>query len=214
MSDYPQVQKCRQCPNPSRPEKVLCAQCGIKASAYVRRRRQANVAKGLCGYGGGYCSKRPKKGRTLCPDHLHEMSVRYKERSRQRKLARVCRACSQPLPDGRTVICLDCAPTLDGKTNLQRRQEMEQRAAERNTTLAAEREERNRQIEKLLAAYGTLPLNAFRRRQLEIVAERCGLGNGKDRSLEDVGRQFGITRERVRQIEKKILGVPLTAFAK
>jgi RNA polymerase primary sigma factor len=34
---------------------------------------------------------------------------------------------------------------------------------------------------------------------------RFGLDDGRPRTLEEVGRQFGVTRERVRQIESKTL---------
>ena len=34
---------------------------------------------------------------------------------------------------------------------------------------------------------------------------RSGLDEGRARTLEEVGRQFGVTRERIRQIEAKTL---------
>lgn len=34
---------------------------------------------------------------------------------------------------------------------------------------------------------------------------RYGLDDGKSRTLEDIGKMLGVTRERVRQIEKKAL---------
>ena len=45
-------------------------------------------------------------------------------------------------------------------------------------------------------------LNARERRVLEL---RFGLGDGYARTLEEVGRQFNVTRERIRQIEAKAL---------
>jgi len=45
-------------------------------------------------------------------------------------------------------------------------------------------------------------LSARERRVLEL---RFGLTDGKPRTLEEVGREFGITRERIRQIEAKTL---------
>ena len=42
-------------------------------------------------------------------------------------------------------------------------------------------------------------------REQEIVRMRFGLDDGQARTLEDVGREFGVTRERIRQIEAKTL---------
>jgi RNA polymerase primary sigma factor len=42
-------------------------------------------------------------------------------------------------------------------------------------------------------------------REQEVVRLRFGLDDGRPRTLEEVGRQFGVTRERVRQIESKTL---------
>jgi RNA polymerase primary sigma factor len=42
-------------------------------------------------------------------------------------------------------------------------------------------------------------------REQEVVRLRFGLDDGKIRTLEEVGKEFGVTRERVRQIESKTL---------
>jgi RNA polymerase primary sigma factor len=42
-------------------------------------------------------------------------------------------------------------------------------------------------------------------REQDVVRLRFGLDDGKVRTLEEVGREFGVTRERVRQIESKTL---------
>jgi uncharacterized protein YbaP (TraB family) len=39
----------------------------------------------------------------------------------------------------------------------------------------------------------------------EVLEQRFGLGDGAGRTLEEVGRQFRVTRERIRQIEAKAL---------
>lgn len=42
-------------------------------------------------------------------------------------------------------------------------------------------------------------------REREVLEMRFGLNDGKDHTLEEVGQQFGVTRERIRQIEAKAL---------
>jgi len=42
-------------------------------------------------------------------------------------------------------------------------------------------------------------------REREVVEMRFGLRDGQPRTLEDVGKRFGVTRERIRQIESKTL---------
>jgi RNA polymerase primary sigma factor len=48
-------------------------------------------------------------------------------------------------------------------------------------------------------------LNTLTPREAEIIRRRFGIGFEKDQTLEEVGRQFSITRERVRQIEHRAL---------
>ena len=42
-------------------------------------------------------------------------------------------------------------------------------------------------------------------REQQVVRLRFGLEDGQIRTLEEVGREFGVTRERIRQIESKTL---------
>jgi len=42
-------------------------------------------------------------------------------------------------------------------------------------------------------------------REKEVVKLRFGLIDGQARTLEEVGKEFGVTRERIRQIESKTL---------
>jgi RNA polymerase primary sigma factor len=48
-------------------------------------------------------------------------------------------------------------------------------------------------------------LNSLNEREKEIIRLRFGLTDGRSRTLEEVGREFGVTRERIRQIESKTL---------
>jgi RNA polymerase primary sigma factor len=51
----------------------------------------------------------------------------------------------------------------------------------------------------------TNALNALPRREREVIELRYGLLGGEPRTLEEVGRAFGVTRERIRQIENNTL---------
>ncbi|MCZ2113323.1 MAG: sigma-70 family RNA polymerase sigma factor [Anaerolineae bacterium] len=48
-------------------------------------------------------------------------------------------------------------------------------------------------------------LEALNDREREVLEMRFGLNDGKDHTLEEVGKSFGVTRERIRQIEAKAL---------
>src|SRR3989304_1252431 len=60
--------------------------------------------------------------------------------------------------------------------------------------------ERNNVTKQILKVLKTLTP-----REAEIIRMRFGIGFDKDHTLEEVGRQFSITRERVRQIEAKAI---------
>jgi RNA polymerase primary sigma factor len=48
-------------------------------------------------------------------------------------------------------------------------------------------------------------LNDLSERETRILQMRFGLGDGDDYTLEEVGQEFNVTRERIRQIESKAL---------
>ena len=65
----------------------------------------------------------------------------------------------------------------------------------------------NLQREDIQTALDSLP-----ERERQVIELRFGLGGEQPRTLEEVGREFGVTRERIRQIEnntlKKLEGLP------
>ena len=72
--------------------------------------------------------------------------------------------------------------------------------ADPNATLPSAQlayESDNALVQEILA---TLP-----EREREILAMRFGLNDGKERTLEEVGERFGVTRERIRQIQEQAL---------
>jgi RNA polymerase primary sigma factor len=48
-------------------------------------------------------------------------------------------------------------------------------------------------------------LTSLTERERQVLEQRFGLVDGYSRTLEEVGRQFKVTRERIRQIEAKAL---------
>ncbi len=48
-------------------------------------------------------------------------------------------------------------------------------------------------------------LDSLNERERAVLEQRFGLVDGAGRTLEEVGRQFRVTRERIRQIEAKAL---------
>jgi RNA polymerase primary sigma factor len=48
-------------------------------------------------------------------------------------------------------------------------------------------------------------LSTLSYRERRVLELRCGLGDERPRTLDEIGRTFGVTRERIRQIEKRLL---------
>jgi RNA polymerase primary sigma factor len=58
---------------------------------------------------------------------------------------------------------------------------------------------------KLLQEQLESVLHTLNKREKAVIEMRFGLKDGQPRTLEEVGRTFGVTRERIRQIESKTL---------
>ena len=48
-------------------------------------------------------------------------------------------------------------------------------------------------------------LGSLTQREQDVLRLRFGLDDGRSRTLEEVGKEFSVTRERIRQIEAKAL---------
>ena len=48
-------------------------------------------------------------------------------------------------------------------------------------------------------------LDTLSERERKVLIMRFGLDDGKSKTLEDVGKEFNVTRERIRQIEAKAI---------
>jgi RNA polymerase primary sigma factor len=57
----------------------------------------------------------------------------------------------------------------------------------------------------LLCEHLEAVLSTLGERERKVVQLRYGLADGRPRTLEEIGRTFGVTRERIRQIESKTL---------
>jgi RNA polymerase primary sigma factor len=48
-------------------------------------------------------------------------------------------------------------------------------------------------------------ISTLSEKEAEIIKRRFGIGDGVSQTLEDVGKEFNVTRERIRQLEGKAL---------
>ncbi|HAV91125.1 MAG TPA: RNA polymerase subunit sigma-70, partial [Eubacterium sp.] len=72
--------------------------------------------------------------------------------------------------------------------------------ADNNTVTPEEFVERD-----MLREHIDLLLNDLKEREKQVIILRFGLNDGHPRTLEEVGKVFDVTRERIRQIEAKAL---------
>ncbi|WP_461811542.1 sigma-70 family RNA polymerase sigma factor [Faecalimonas sp.] len=59
--------------------------------------------------------------------------------------------------------------------------------------------------DKMLRGQLEAALNTLTEREQNIIRLRFGLDDGRERTLEEIGQQYNVTRERIRQIEEKAL---------
>jgi RNA polymerase primary sigma factor len=75
----------------------------------------------------------------------------------------------------------------------------------RETILSNEEDERNKEIEKSQKVVVDRLLVNLDKREKLIIEQYYGLNGNKERNLDEIGSQLGISMERVRQIKKRIL---------
>ena len=61
------------------------------------------------------------------------------------------------------------------------------------------------QIDELKAHKDDINYDVAKERERQVIILRFGLEDGRSRTLEEVGKEFDVTRERIRQIEAKAL---------
>lgn len=64
---------------------------------------------------------------------------------------------------------------------------------------------RQRQLHRHLKEQLDEVLDTLTEREQKVLRLRFGMNDGRARTLEEVGREFDVTRERIRQIEAKAL---------
>ena len=139
----------------------------------------------------------------MCEKHLESAAANQKKYQNRMTTKGKCASCGKKLPPGRGWNCLRCKPTRDGKTRLQKRLDREKKLVLSESQLVQLRLRWNALIEGILRYHPN-------HRAVTILRMRCGINEEHDHTLKEVGDRFGITRERVRQIEKHVLGFALS----
>lgn len=182
--------------------RTCCRRCIDRNASGNRTRRERKISDGHCAYI-GFCPFKPLPNRRMCQRHLESAAAQQRRHNQQMMNAGRCIRCGNKLPTGRTRCCLRCRPTFDGKTRLQKRRAARERKQDwSGTRIIQQRIQSNARLESILHDHPD-------RRAAAILRMRCGIDEDHDHTLKEVGERFGITRERVRQIEQEVLGISL-----
>lgn len=189
---------CIRCSQPREKERLSCKKHLKLAAKQTKARVDEQRSKGLCITPG--CKKSPIEDRVFCRKHLKKLreqatawGVRCKEKG-------ICRNCSAELPLGRLIYCLKCSPTLDGLTLAMKRQKKLDTKNKQVIKWLEKRAKRNDKIKEWLKEA------EISSRNKEIITIRFGIGKDRDQTLQYVADNFGLTRERIRQIIDADLG--------
>lgn len=89
------------------------------------------------------------------------------------------------------------ADVFEKHSNACKRLLAEKLAVPSNLTDEIEKEEMKNRVNAIL--------NTLTDREQKVIRDRFGFDNGSEKTLEEVGMDFGVTRERIRQIESKVM---------
>lgn len=137
-----------------------------------------------------------------------DFDLDYSRLDSGRNLAWIADEMNLPVGDVDRILCIQrdtCSLSQSGRSRQQDGSETASTLAERLTDQrrfdplqSAQLSERREFIRRLLD-------RVLDNREHRVISLRFGFEDGKDRSLAEVGRELGITRERVRQIEKRAI---------
>lgn len=149
-------------------------------------------------------------GRTIrLPAHMIERLGRLKKgRERLQKIGNAqptveetAKEAEEPVEKAKQAFKVAQSPTsLDAPLREEEEKHLMDLVQDENASSPEDEVTQNELVEALEKVLGML-----RPREAEVVRLRFGLGDEKAHSLEQVGRIFGVTRERIRQIEGKAL---------
>ncbi len=163
--------------------------------AIVRRDYEKQKAKGACTWGTG-CHSPVATGRTMCREHLRALLVYSNARRAERLALKLCIVCGER-PQWWAVTCILCRD----KNGHQHKDPLPNGARK-----ALAKYRRFEAIDARRAQAELAVESISDQRTIQILIMRHGLADGIDRTLEEIGATFSLTRERIRQIESKCLG--------
>lgn len=155
---------------------------------WAKRVTEERKAAGLCTT--SPCPNPPKPGHVMCQEHLNAMLVASKERRQRRRQAQLCGDCGTR-PQWFGVRCVLCRSKYT-KSPLPVGAIRAINEYRRNEVITARRS---------MAAAACEFIHA---RDKQMVSLRHGLIDGYDWTLEEIGHEFGCTREYVRQVEARV----------
>lgn len=101
--------KCKQCPNPTRPGKMKCQECADKVTRYLKEKREERIAKKQCVTCPVTSIQPARPGLQHCQDCADRQAASAKSRKETRKKLNVCTMCGKR-PRDKGLLCVVCHP--------------------------------------------------------------------------------------------------------